>query len=169
MSTTLRYPAAADVLRLLNGAFIPQMIAVVAQLGIADQLQDGPRHSQDLAAAVGAHPVALSRLLRALASRGVMPPDKAGESHSPGWATTGWLEMVEHTPVGGSSDHPPQSARQSRHLPTEAGRAHAALHVYSPARSGLSRCIEAMLYREPCVQGTYCHAWGHSVADILSQ
>jgi hypothetical protein len=49
------------------------MTAVVAQLGIADQLQDGPRHSQDLAAAVGVHPVALYRLLRALASRASSP------------------------------------------------------------------------------------------------
>jgi hypothetical protein len=44
---------------------------VAAQLGIADRLADGPRHVDELAAAVGAHPCALYRLLPALAGFGV--------------------------------------------------------------------------------------------------
>lgn len=57
--------------RLVNGYQVTQAIHVAAVLGIADFLADGPRSSDDLAAAAGAHPEALYRLLRALASVGV--------------------------------------------------------------------------------------------------
>jgi O-methyltransferase domain/Dimerisation domain len=57
--------------RLVNGYQVSQAIHVAATLGIADLLADGPRASDDLAAATGAHPQALYRLLRALASVGV--------------------------------------------------------------------------------------------------
>lgn len=57
--------------RLVNGYQVTQAIHVAAVLGIADLLGDGPRSSDDLAAASGAHPDALYRLLRALASVGV--------------------------------------------------------------------------------------------------
>ena len=42
-----------------------QMIHVAAKLGLADRLAAGPRSADDLAAAVGAEPQALHRLLRA--------------------------------------------------------------------------------------------------------
>ncbi len=64
-------PAAA-LLRLVNGFQVTQAIHVAAVLGIADLLRDGPRGSEDLAAATGAHAGALYRLLRALASVGVL-------------------------------------------------------------------------------------------------
>ena len=68
--------SAAQVLaRLLVGNQIQQAIYVAAKLGIADQLQDGPRDSAELAEIVGAHPDALRRLLRALASYGVVAAD----------------------------------------------------------------------------------------------
>jgi hypothetical protein len=57
--------------RLANGYQISQAIHVAAVLGIADLLADGPRSSDDLATTTGAHPDALYRLLRALASVGV--------------------------------------------------------------------------------------------------
>jgi cyclopropane fatty-acyl-phospholipid synthase-like methyltransferase len=50
---------------------VTQMICVASELGIAAMLRDGPRSCDELAAAVSAHPRALYRLLRALASRGV--------------------------------------------------------------------------------------------------
>jgi SAM-dependent methyltransferase len=58
-----------QLLRLVNGFRISQALHVVATLGIADLLKDGPRASQDLAAATGTHPRAL--VLRALAAAGV--------------------------------------------------------------------------------------------------
>jgi hypothetical protein len=57
--------------RLANGHQVAQAIHVAAVLGIADLLADGPRTSDDLADATGAHPGALYRLLRALAGVGV--------------------------------------------------------------------------------------------------
>jgi hypothetical protein len=61
----------AELRRLVNGYQVSQAIHVAATLGIADLLADGPRTSDELAAETGAHPRALYRLLRALASIGV--------------------------------------------------------------------------------------------------
>jgi hypothetical protein len=74
--TSATATSAAQVLaRLLVGNQIQQAIYVAAKLSIADQLQDGPRDSAELAKIVGAHPDALHRLLRALASYGVVATD----------------------------------------------------------------------------------------------
>ncbi|HEV8390659.1 MAG TPA: methyltransferase [Dongiaceae bacterium] len=56
-----------------------QMIHVAAKLGLADRLAAGPRSAGDLAAAVGAEPQALHRLLRALAGIGIFAEDEAGD------------------------------------------------------------------------------------------
>jgi hypothetical protein len=64
--------ASVALMRLLRGYQVSQAIHVAAVLGIADHLAAGPRSSDDLALAVGAHPDALYRLLRALAAVGVL-------------------------------------------------------------------------------------------------
>jgi hypothetical protein len=56
---------------MIMGFRTTQLIHVAAKLGIADLLNDGPRHSAELAQATGADPHALYRLLRALASMGI--------------------------------------------------------------------------------------------------
>jgi hypothetical protein len=61
-----------DLWNLAHGYRVSQALHVAAVLGIADELKDGERTSDDLAAAVGAHPDTLYRLLRALASVGVL-------------------------------------------------------------------------------------------------
>jgi hypothetical protein len=55
----------------MSGHWIAQAIFVAAQLGVADELRGGPQPTDALARSVGAHPGALYRLLRALASVGV--------------------------------------------------------------------------------------------------
>lgn len=67
--------ASAAFLDLINGFRVSQAIHVAATLGIADLLRDGPRSSDDLAAATGTHADALYRLLRALASVSVFRED----------------------------------------------------------------------------------------------
>jgi len=67
----------ATRLRYLLNYDTTQMIYVVARLGIADLLVDGPRHADDLARTVGAHPRSLYRLLRALTHVGVFAEDDA--------------------------------------------------------------------------------------------
>lgn len=64
-------PPGTQMLQLMNGFRISQALHVAATLGIADLLRHGARSSDDLASACGAHPGALYRLLRALASEGV--------------------------------------------------------------------------------------------------
>jgi hypothetical protein len=61
----------ATLRRLVNGYQASQALHVVATLGVADHLADGPRTSDELAAAVGAHAPSLYRILRALATVGV--------------------------------------------------------------------------------------------------
>jgi len=65
-------PPVLTLRRLANGYQVSQAIHVMAVLGIADLLYDGPRASDDLAAATDTDPGALYRLLRALASVGVL-------------------------------------------------------------------------------------------------
>lgn len=64
-------PPAAILMQMMDGLKVTQLIHAAAKLGIADLLKDGPRSSDDLAAAVGAHPGALYRVLRALAGLGI--------------------------------------------------------------------------------------------------
>lgn len=77
---------------------IPRCLHVVADLGIADALDDVPRSAEDLASATGIHANALHRVLRALSTY------KIFEAHGDG----GW----GHTPASRllRSDHP-QSMR----------------------------------------------------------
>src|SRR5262245_59255094 len=56
----------ASLSRLMSSLWVPQAIFTAAALGIADVLAEQPATSDHLAAAVGAHPGALHRLLRGL-------------------------------------------------------------------------------------------------------
>jgi hypothetical protein len=71
-------PPAVMLRHLSTGFWVSQAIAVVAELGIADRLQDGPKTSVELAQATDVHPGALYRLLRAVASVGVFAEDADG-------------------------------------------------------------------------------------------
>ncbi|AQZ65180.1 O-methyltransferase [[Actinomadura] parvosata subsp. kistnae] len=63
---------AEHVHRLLSGFWHSQIIFVLARLRVADELAAGPRSAHDVAAAVGADPGALLRVLRAAATLGLM-------------------------------------------------------------------------------------------------
>lgn len=63
--------APAAMMDLITGYWISQAVGAVAVLGVADQLGEGPRSSDEIAQAVGADPQALYRVLRMLASIGV--------------------------------------------------------------------------------------------------
>jgi O-methyltransferase domain len=63
-----------SVMRLVEisaGYWLPRALHVVADLAVADALDDEPRSAVDLARDVGAHADALDRVLRLLASNGV--------------------------------------------------------------------------------------------------
>lgn len=63
--------AAQQVLQIAGGYILSAALNVVAKLGIADRLADGPRSSAELARATGTSEDALYRTLRALAMTGV--------------------------------------------------------------------------------------------------
>lgn len=63
--------ARRKLLGILSGSLPAQGCYALAKLGVADLLADGPRPVRELAAACGADPQALGRLLRALASMGL--------------------------------------------------------------------------------------------------
>lgn len=62
----------AQVMRLLQGYWVAQTTAVLASLGIADQLASGPRPVDRLAETCGVRPRLLLRLLRAGAELGLV-------------------------------------------------------------------------------------------------
>src|SRR5579883_3322308 len=68
------------MLRLLSGYWFSQALYTVAALGIADHIAGGRRTAVEIAAAAGADPDALYRLLRALSGIGIfhMGPDGFG-------------------------------------------------------------------------------------------
>jgi O-methyltransferase/methyltransferase family protein len=64
-------PLAAQMHQLLTGFEVSQALFVVAELGVATALLDGPQRLADLAARVGANADALERLIRFLVPHGV--------------------------------------------------------------------------------------------------
>jgi len=66
----------ADLPQIILGRLVPQLVYVVAKLGIADLLADGPKSSDELARAVDAHPRTLYRVMRTLASNGIFTETK---------------------------------------------------------------------------------------------
>ncbi|MEY8014924.1 MULTISPECIES: methyltransferase [Mycobacterium] len=71
-------PAPAVLLEMLMDAWVAQAITAAADLGIADALASGPLAAGDLAKAVGADTDALTRLMRALISRGIFRQRRDG-------------------------------------------------------------------------------------------
>jgi hypothetical protein len=72
-------PPRDALLRMTNAFQASQAIHVAATLGIADLLEDGPRHVDELAQTTGTHAPTLYRLLRALASVGVFAEQPDGQ------------------------------------------------------------------------------------------
>lgn len=60
-----------QMMRLLYGSLVTQLVTVVAELGVADLVADRPRPVAELAASTDTDPDALYRVLRTLAGQGV--------------------------------------------------------------------------------------------------
>nr|WP_231976659.1 acetylserotonin O-methyltransferase [Mycobacterium sp. E740] len=65
-------PGSVAILEMATGAWTTQTMYAAAKLGVADQLANGPARAADVAERVGADPDALYRLMRALASKGLL-------------------------------------------------------------------------------------------------
>jgi O-methyltransferase domain/Dimerisation domain len=66
------------VLQLAAGRWVAQMVGVAAELGLADEIQSGPKTAEEVAQAKGLHAAPLYRLLRALASVGIFAEQEGG-------------------------------------------------------------------------------------------
>jgi copper chaperone CopZ len=65
-------PVHIGMLQLLNGVRVAGAVSCLAQLGIPDLVEDGPRSAEELASQTGTNPQALYRLMRATACVGVL-------------------------------------------------------------------------------------------------
>ena len=72
-------PAHVGMLQLLNGAHVAGAVSCLAQLGIPDLVEAGPKSAEELANQIGAQPQALYRLMRATASVGVLSEGPDGK------------------------------------------------------------------------------------------
>jgi hypothetical protein len=71
-SPAQRQQAAGQIFEIISGFWLSRSLQVFATLGIADLLAEGPQSSAELAAATDTHPEAVYRLLRGLASAGIV-------------------------------------------------------------------------------------------------
>jgi SAM-dependent methyltransferase len=76
--TTQQTPPPFALFRMVTGFYVSQALHVVARLGIADLLADGPRDVEALAGATETHAPSLRRVLRLLASVEVFREDEDG-------------------------------------------------------------------------------------------
>jgi hypothetical protein len=68
---TQSLPPQAQVMQIMTASILTQAVYAAAELGIADHLAGGSKTAAQIATAVGAHPEAVFRLMRALVSAGV--------------------------------------------------------------------------------------------------
>jgi hypothetical protein len=88
-------PHRAQLQELIGSMRVTQLIYVAATLGIADQLKEGPKSLDELAATASVHPKALYRVLRALASHGIFA--ETGDCH---FALTPQAELLREDVPG---------------------------------------------------------------------
>src|SRR5437879_13394214 len=81
-------PPPAVMLNLIIGYWVSRLIYVAAKLELADRLNEGPRTVEELAMAAGVRAPALYRVLRALASVGVLEETEGRQSKLTPFATS---------------------------------------------------------------------------------
>jgi hypothetical protein len=106
------------MLQIISGFWISRAVYIIAKLGIPDLLKSGPKTAEELAAATKMHAPSLYRILRALASVGVVSSDEGkrfaqtplsatlvtGEPGSLRWFAISELGQ-EHYPAWGNLMH----------------------------------------------------------------
>ena len=75
-ATAKETPAPLQMLQIMSGFWIARCTYILAKLGVADAIKDGPLTADQLAAENGAHGPSLFRVLRALAAVGIVTQDE---------------------------------------------------------------------------------------------
>ena len=65
-------PPHVQLIQMVTSAWVARMLHAAAMLGLTDQLADGPKSAAELARPMGAHGPSLHRLMRTLASLGIL-------------------------------------------------------------------------------------------------
>ena len=65
-------PPHAQLIQMATGSWIAAIVYAAAKLGLADSLADGPKSAAELAGTLRAHAPSLHRLMRTLASLGIL-------------------------------------------------------------------------------------------------
>ncbi len=78
MSIDQGLPPHVQLVQIALGTTVTQILRAAAELGIADQLADGPKTAEEISGTLGTHAPSLHRLMRTLASIGIL---KQGAEH----------------------------------------------------------------------------------------
>ena len=118
-----KLPPHVQLIQMATGAWVARTVYAAAMLGLADQLTDGPKSAAELARPVRAHAPSLHRLMRTLASLGILAEQKeqryvlttlgaALKTNAPGsakstvltlgspWAESAWDHLVYSVQTG---------------------------------------------------------------------
>ena len=101
-------PPSVQVLMMSSGLWQTQVIYVVAKLGICDQVADGPRTAENLAATANVRPERLNRVLRAAAGLGILArtaPETYALGPLGGVLRTGVPDSVRHLAIMNGEEH----------------------------------------------------------------
>lgn len=117
-------PPQAVMMQMVNGKLVSRCVSIVADLGVADLLEDGPRDAAGLASETGSDEDALYRVLRTLSGLGVFreldgrrfentPLSDALRSDAPGSVRhyARWLGTDLHWRVTADMDHSVRTGR----------------------------------------------------------
>ena len=91
---------ALQLIQMIEGYWLSQVVYVAAKLGVADHLADGPQTSQALAQEIDADPDALYRLLRACACFGLL-----SEQPAQTFALTPLGDLLQSNEMGSLRDY----------------------------------------------------------------
>jgi hypothetical protein len=172
-------PAHIGMFQLLNGIAVAGALAGLAQLGIPDLVEHGPKSADELAREVGADPRALYRLMRATASVGVLsegPDGKFSETplsavlrtnskpslrgfammHGTDWHARGWSRLDYCVKTGKQA----LDEVYGMHLFQYFAQHSEAAQIFNQAMSDLS------MLDSPAVAEAYSFSGIHSLVDI---
>ena len=172
-------PAHVGVFQLLNGAYVAGVLSCIAQLGIPDLVEHGPKSADELASKIGADPRALYRLMRASASVGVLSegpdgkfsetpmsavlrsnanPSLRGLAIMPGreWHARGWAKLDYCVKTGKQALDEIYGAPLFQYLPQHPEEA----KIFNQAMSDLSTLDS------PAVADAYSFGEFHSIVDV---
>jgi hypothetical protein len=177
--TEAQAPPHEGILQLLSGIFIAGAVAALAELGVPDLLEGGPKSAKELASETGAQADPLYRLMRATSSVGVLTegadgkfsqtpmsavlrknarPSLGGYARMTGrdWHHRGWAHLADCVRTGGQA----LDAIYGMHIFEYLQQNRAEAEIFDDSMTGLSS-IDG-----PAVADAYNFEGIHSIVDV---